>query len=83
MSAKNKLLILLLVLLVPMMTAAVYLFKTLDAKDGLTSSQVNCIVKDSKGYVWFGTPAGLYRYDGYSFKSFQWFNDSSVITSTG
>ena len=71
MSAKNKLLILLLVLLVPMMTAAVYLFKTLDAKDGLTSSQVNCIVKDSKGYVWFGTPAGLYRYDGYSFKSFQ------------
>ncbi len=46
-------------------------FKTLDARDGLTSSQVNCILKDSRGYVWFGTPAGLYRYDGYQFKHFQ------------
>ena len=48
-----------------------YLFKTLDAQDGLTSSQVNCILKDSRGYMWFGTPAGLYRYDGYTFKNFQ------------
>ena len=47
------------------------LFKTLDARDGLTSSQINCIFKDSRGYMWFGTPAGLYRYDGYVFKHFQ------------
>ncbi len=46
-------------------------FKTLDARDGLTSSQVNCILKDSRGFVWFGTPAGLYRYDGYTFRHFQ------------
>ena len=50
---------------------ATYLFKTLDAQDGLTSSQVNCILKDSRGFMWFGTPAGLYRYDGYTFKNFQ------------
>ena len=50
---------------------AAYMFKTLDARDGLTSSQVNCILKDSKGFVWFGTPAGLYRFDGYTFKNFQ------------
>jgi len=25
-----------------------YLFKTLDAREGLTSSQVNCILKDSR-----------------------------------
>ena len=48
-----------------------YLFKTLDAQDGLTISQINCILKDSRGYVWFGTPAGLYRYDGYTFRNFQ------------
>jgi len=48
-----------------------YLFKTIDASNGLTSSQINSIVKDERGYVWFGTPAGLYRYDGYVFKHFQ------------
>ena len=63
--------LLLLMLLLPLKAAAVYLFKTLDARDGLTSSQVNCIHKDTRGFIWFGTPAGLYRYDGYVFKHFQ------------
>ena len=60
-----------LLLTLPMAVVADYLFKTLDARDGLTSSQINCIMKDSRGYVWFGTPAGLYRYDGYVFRNFQ------------
>ena len=59
------------VLMLPMAVLADYLFKTLDARDGLTSSQINCILKDSRGFVWFGTPAGLYRYDGYTFRNFQ------------
>lgn len=50
---------------------ALYLFKILNTQSGLTCSQVNCILKDSRGYMWFGTPAGLYRYDGYTFKDFQ------------
>ena len=61
----------LLLLTLPMAAAAVYLFKTLDAKNGLTSSQINCILKDGRGYVWFGTPAGLYRFDGHTFTNFQ------------
>ena len=60
-----------LMLVLPMAAAGVYLFKTLDARNGLTISQINCIMKDSRGYVWLGTPAGLYRYDGYTFHSFQ------------
>ena len=60
-----------LLLTLPMAVVADYLFKTLDARDGLTSSQINCIMKDTRGYVWFGTPAGLYRYDGYVFRNFQ------------
>ena len=55
----------------PLAAAGVYMFKTLNARNGLNSSQINCIMKDSRGFVWFGTPAGLYRYDGYTFKSFQ------------
>ncbi len=58
-------------LAVPLAATGVYLFKTLDAGKGLTSSQVNCILKDSRGYIWFGTAAGLYRYDGYTFRTFQ------------
>ena len=64
-------LLLLLLLAVPLAAASIYLFKTLNARVGLNSSQINCILKDSRGFVWFGTPAGLYRYDGYTFKSFQ------------
>lgn len=66
----RKLLIVLL-LAVPVAAASIYLFKTLNARVGLNSSQINCIMKDSRGFVWLGTPAGLYRYDGYTFKYFQ------------
>ncbi len=67
----RKVLTLLALTAVSLSAIAAYLFKTLDAKDGLTSSQVNCILKDARGYMWFGTSAGLYRYDGYVFKDFQ------------
>ena len=70
MKTIKKLLIVALLAL-PMVVVADYLFKTLDAREGLTSSQVNCILKDSHGYMWFGTPAGLYRFDGYTFRNFQ------------
>ena len=60
-----------LLLMLPLTAMSLYLFKTLDARNGLTSSQINCILKDSRGYVWFGTTAGLYRYDGYTFRNFQ------------
>ena len=66
-----KKIVLILMLALPLAVAGVYLFKTLDIKDGLTSSQINCILKDGRGYMWFGTPAGLYRYDGYTFRNFQ------------
>lgn len=57
--------------MLPLTAAGIYLFKTLDARNGLNSSQINCILKDSRGFIWLGTPAGLYRYDGYTFKYFQ------------
>lgn len=60
-----------MLLMIPLAAAGVYLFKILDTRNKMSSSQVNCIMKDSKGYMWFGTPAGLYRYDGYVFHNFQ------------
>ena len=63
--------LIIVMLLTTVVTSAQNLFKTLNARNGLTSSQINCILKDSKGFMWFGTPAGLYRYDGYVFKHFQ------------
>ena len=70
MNVLKKVLIL-IALMLPLATSADYLFKTLDARNGLTSSQINCITKDSRGFIWLGTPAGLYRFDGYIFKHFQ------------
>jgi len=48
-----------------------YQFSHLDITNGLSGNQVNCIYKDSKGFMWFGTMAGLNRYDGYTFKVFK------------
>ncbi len=44
-----------------------YEFKHLNAEDGLSQGNINTILKDSKGYMWFGTYDGLNKYDGYSF----------------
>ena len=40
-------------------------FRRLDTREGLSNSTVNCIYRDSRGYVWLGTGYGLNRYDGY------------------
>ena len=32
--------------------------------DQLSSAFVKCILKDSRGFIWFGTESGLMRYDG-------------------
>ena len=66
-----KLVALAFVLTLPVNVVAQELFKTLSSRNGLTSSQINCILKDGRGFMWFGTPAGLYRYDGYQFKHYQ------------
>ena len=40
-------------------------FSRLDTRDGLSNSQIISIFRDSKGFMWFSTPYGLNRYDGY------------------
>lgn len=43
---------------------------TLQQKDGLSSNNVECIFKDSYGFMWFGTSNGLDRYDAAKIWSF-------------
>ena len=50
--------------------AAEYEFRSLSIGDGLAGNRVNCIVKDKSGFLWFGTDAGLSRFDGFRFRSF-------------
>ena len=45
-------------------------FRRLDTREGLSNSMVNCIYRDSQGYMWFGTGYGLNRYDGYRVRTF-------------
>ncbi|CAN5789103.1 two-component regulator propeller domain-containing protein [soil metagenome] len=55
-----------------------YNFSKLDINNGLSNNQVNAILKDADGFLWFGTMSGLNRYDGYSFKIFRSKPDDSI-----
>ncbi|MCP4147190.1 MAG: hypothetical protein GY757_05515 [bacterium] len=44
-----------------------YKFDRISAKDGLSQVTVNCILQDSKGFLWFATQNGLNKYDGCDF----------------
>lgn len=39
-------------------------------EDGLISNTIQCIGKDKQGNMWFGTPAGVTKYDGSEWESF-------------
>ncbi|GAF03824.1 two-component regulator propeller domain-containing protein [Saccharicrinis fermentans] len=48
-----------------------YSFLQVDNADGLVNNQVTCIHKDTRGFIWIGTMAGISRYDGTSFVNYK------------
>ena len=46
-------------------------FSSLNVNNGLSNNQVNCIFKDNRGFMWFGTMSGLNRYDGFTCRVFR------------
>lgn len=75
----GKLLVVLIVFSFVILTSAVFslaqtvtpVFERLTIKDGLIQSNVNYVMQDKHGYMWFATYGGINRYDGYSFTYYQ------------
>jgi signal transduction histidine kinase/ligand-binding sensor domain-containing protein/AraC-like DNA-binding protein len=56
-------------------------FSYITTNDGLPQNTVDCILKDSRGFMWFGTGNGVCRYDGYTFKTYQQNHDLVSLPS--
>ncbi len=48
-------------------------------KEGLSNETVNCLYRDSRGFLWVGTDFGLNRFDGVRFE--KWFHKPGDIGS--
>jgi signal transduction histidine kinase/sugar lactone lactonase YvrE len=46
--------------------------------EGLANLSVNALAQDRDGFIWVGTPNGLYRYDGVTFVRWEAADDSPV-----
>ena len=66
-SAEILVFVILLVCHVFPLQANVAVVRNLDNGSGLQDPQVNCITKDSKGFIWFGTLNTIQRFDGVRF----------------
>ncbi|HVW98417.1 MAG TPA: two-component regulator propeller domain-containing protein [Mucilaginibacter sp.] len=47
-------------------------FEHFGTREGLSQVNINCIIQDSRGFMWIGSRNGLNRYDGYKFISFRY-----------
>ncbi len=47
-------------------------FERIYSKEGFTQGVVTSIWQDSRGFMWFGTQGGLFRYNGYEFTEFSY-----------
>jgi signal transduction histidine kinase/ligand-binding sensor domain-containing protein/CheY-like chemotaxis protein len=46
-------------------------FKHLTTNEGLSQSHITAIIKDKRGFMWFGSEDGLNKYDGYRFTHYK------------
>jgi ligand-binding sensor domain-containing protein/signal transduction histidine kinase/DNA-binding response OmpR family regulator len=56
-------------------------FQHITSEQGLSQNTVDCIMQDSRGFMWFGTWNGLNRYDGYNFLVFKSENQQRGLSS--
>jgi diguanylate cyclase (GGDEF)-like protein len=47
-----------------------YSYRQYGPSQGLTDLSITCLLQDRTGYIWAGTPNGLFRYDGTAFRKF-------------
>lgn len=58
-----------------------YIIKNIKVLENYPSPVTFSIYQDSRGFMWFGTINGLYRYDGYNYKAFHHNPQDSVTIS--
>ena len=63
-------------------SAQILNFEKLTINDGLSQGFVYNINQDDKGFMWFCTPDGLNRYDGYHFKIYRHDEEDSFSVSS-
>ena len=69
----KKLLTLLIALLGALQVWGVEVFsRKLNTTNGLPDNNIRTLAQDAKGYIWMGSPTGLYRYDGYFFTTYKY-----------
>lgn len=71
MTFKKPIVILLFLAIAIFSKAQNLVFRHITSDNGLSTNLVNCIIQDSKGFMWFGTQDGLNRYDGYNLKVYK------------
>src|SRR3984893_18741178 len=49
------------------LVAQLYNVATYSLRDGLPEERLNCLLQDSKGYIWIGARFGLYKFKGKKF----------------
>lgn len=54
-------------------------FSYYTSDDGLSQNSITAMMKDSKGYMWFGTREGLNKFDGYNFTNYNAKSDPDKI----
>ena len=57
--------------------------RTYSTSDGIASTNLNCSVRDSRGFLWFCTSEGLSRYDGYTFANYTFSGTAQTRTGIG
>ena len=75
MKKNTLLLILLLVVTSTTLAGKFMIVKDYSTENGLPHNTVFCGIKDTDGFMWFGTWYGLSSFDGARFKSFNSRND--------
>lgn len=54
----------------------VFITRTYTTDDGLAGNFIECLFRDSRGFLWIGTRKGLQRFDGHEFRTY--YRDAAV-----